>query len=201
VLAPPVTPPVLPELLRPYQRRGVEWLHHLGEVGCHGLLADEMGLGKTLQVLALLALRPIVDRPSLVVCPASVVPVWREEIAKFFPQIAIDVLKTGHDFTSHREPVLWLASYTQLRKHRALLDGVEFGYAVLDEGQFIKNPDAKITQTCFAVRARHRLVLSRHAARKPSARPVVDLPLPAAGVARLALVIRIRAACRPCRHH
>jgi SNF2 family DNA or RNA helicase len=147
-------------LLRPYQRRGVEWLHHLGEVGCHGLLADEMGLGKTLQVLALLAMRPIVDRPSLVVCPASVVPVWREEIAKFFPQIAIEVLKTGHDFTSRREPVLWLASYTQLRKHRALLEGVEFGYAVLDEGQFIKNPDAKITQTCFAVRARHRLVLS-----------------------------------------
>jgi len=160
VLAPPVAPPVLPELLRPYQRRGVEWLHHLCEVGCHGLLADEMGLGKTLQVLALLALRPIVDRPGLVVCPASVVPVWREEIAKFFPQIAIDVLKTGHDFTSHQEPVLWLASYTQLRKHRALLEGVEFGYAVLDEGQFIKNPDAKITQTCFAVRARHRLVLS-----------------------------------------
>ena len=160
VLAPPVAPPALPELLRPYQRRGVEWLHHLCEVGCHGLLADEMGLGKTLQVLALLAVRPIVDRPGLVVCPASVVPVWREEIAKFFPQIAIDVLKTGHDFVSHREPVLWLASYTQLRKHRTLLEGVEFGYAVLDEGQFIKNPDAKITQTCFAVRARHRLVLS-----------------------------------------
>jgi len=160
VLAPPVAPPVLPELLRPYQRRGVEWLHHLCEVGCHGLLADEMGLGKTLQVLALLALRPITDRPGLVVCPASVVPVWREEIAKFFPQIKIDVLKTGHDFTSHREPVLWLASYTQLRKHRALLADVEFGYAVLDEGQFIKNPDAKITQTCFAVRAQHRLVLS-----------------------------------------
>jgi superfamily II DNA or RNA helicase len=160
VFAPPAAPPVLPELLRPYQRRGVEWLHHLCEVGCHGLLADEMGLGKTLQVLALLAVRPIVDRPSLVVCPASVVPVWREEIAKFFPQIAIEVLKTGHDFASHREPVLWLASYTQLRKHRTLLEGVEFGYAVLDEGQFIKNPDAKITQTCFAVRARHRLVLS-----------------------------------------
>src|ERR1035437_2113135 len=57
VLAPPPTPPELPGLLRPYQRRGVEWLHHLGEVGCHGLLADEMGLGKTMQVLALLAAR------------------------------------------------------------------------------------------------------------------------------------------------
>ncbi|HOD47381.1 MAG TPA: DEAD/DEAH box helicase [Opitutaceae bacterium] len=153
-------PPTLPEILRPYQRRGVEWLHHLAESGCHGLLADEMGLGKTLQVLSLFAARPIADKPSLIVCPASVVPVWREEIAKFFPQIAVDVLKGGHDFTTHPQPVLWLASYTQLRKHRPLLDSTEFAYAVLDEGQFIKNPDAKITQTCFAVRARHRLVLT-----------------------------------------
>jgi len=49
----------LPEILRPYQRRGVEWMHHLADVGCHGLLADEMGLGKTLQVMSLLAARPI----------------------------------------------------------------------------------------------------------------------------------------------
>jgi SNF2 family DNA or RNA helicase len=160
VLAAAPNPPALPELLRPYQRRGVEWMHHLCDVACHGLLADEMGLGKTLQVLSLLAARPIADKPSLIVCPASVVPVWREEIAKFFPHLAVDVLKTGHDFTQRKDPVVWLASYTQLRKHRPLLPGVEFGYAVLDEGQFIKNPDAKITQTCFAVRAAHRIVLT-----------------------------------------
>ena len=160
VLTPPETAPALPELLRPYQHRGVEWMHHLVEVGCHGLLADEMGLGKTLQVLSLLASRPVTDRPSLVVCPASVVPVWRQEIQKYFPELAVDVLKSGHDFTSRTDNVLWLASYTQLRKHRELLPAHEFGYAVLDEGQFIKNPDAKVTQTCFAVRARHRLVLT-----------------------------------------
>ncbi|MEY4813913.1 MAG: hypothetical protein RLZZ162_986 [Verrucomicrobiota bacterium] len=160
VLAPPLAPPVLPELLRPYQMRGVEWMYHLCNVGCHGLLADEMGLGKTIQVLSLLAARPIPGKPHLIVCPASVVPVWREEIAKFFPQLAVDVLKTGHDFTRRKDAVIWLASYTQLRKHRAMLPSVEFGYAVLDEGQFIKNPDAKITQTCFAVRAQHRVVLT-----------------------------------------
>lgn len=160
VLAPPAAPPALPELLRPYQRRGVEWMAHLCEVGCHGLLADEMGLGKTLQVITLLAVRPVTDRPSLVVCPASVVPVWQEEIARFHPGLKIDVLKAGNDFTTNRENVLWLASYTQLRKHRDLLPQCEFGYVVLDEGQFIKNPDAKVTQTCFAVRAQHRIVLT-----------------------------------------
>lgn len=160
VLGSPEAPPPLPDVLRPYQRRGVEWMAHLCNVGCHGLLADEMGLGKTLQVIMLLATRPITDRPSLIVCPASVVPVWREEIARFQPELKIDVLKTGNDFATRPGPVLWLASYTQLRKHREQLPAHDFGYAVLDEGQFIKNPDAKITQTCFAVRARHRLVLT-----------------------------------------
>jgi len=160
VLAPPTAAPALPEFLRPYQRRGVEWLHHLCEVGCHGLLADEMGLGKTLQVLALLAARPVEGRPHLVVSPASVVPVWREEMARFFPQLQCDVLKSGHDFTLRTDPVVWLASYTQLRKHKHLLDRVEFGYAVLDEGQFIKNPDAKVTHASCSIRARHRLVLT-----------------------------------------
>jgi superfamily II DNA or RNA helicase len=160
VLTATAVTPVLPELLRPYQRRGVEWMHHLCDVGCHGLLADEMGLGKTLQVLTLLAARPENGRANIIVCPASVVPVWREEIARFYPHLAVDVLKTGNDFLTRRDPVIWLASYTQLRKHRSLLDQLEFGYAVLDEGQFIKNPDAKITQTCFALRARHRIVLT-----------------------------------------
>jgi superfamily II DNA or RNA helicase len=160
VLTPSPVVAALPELLRPYQRRGVEWLHHLCDAGCHGLLADEMGLGKTMQVLALLAARPVDGRPSLVVCPASVVPVWREEIARFFPSLAVETLKNGNDFATRPGSAIWLASYTQLRKHRTLLDGHEFGYAVLDEGQFIKNPDTKITQTCFAVRARHRIVLT-----------------------------------------
>ena len=160
VLATPDSPPQMAAILRPYQRRGVEWMHHLCEVDCHGLLADEMGLGKTLQVLSLLAARTVRDRPSLIVCPASVVPVWREEISKFFPELEVDVLKTGNDFGVNKAPVIWLCSYTQLRKHRSLLDSFEFGYAVLDEGQFIKNPDAKVTQTCFAVRSRHRIVLT-----------------------------------------
>src|SRR5690606_10210391 len=65
MLPQPVGAP-MPGILRPYQRRGVEWLHHLADVGCHGLLADEMGLGKTLQVISLLVTRPVAGRPHLV---------------------------------------------------------------------------------------------------------------------------------------
>ncbi len=160
VLTAPASPPVLPDYLRNYQRRGVEWMHHLCETGCHGLLADEMGLGKTAQVIALLRARPMGRNRHIVVCPASVVPVWREEIARFYPDAVVETLKSGHDFKHHKSYCIWLASYTQLRKHRALLDTTDFGYAILDEGQFIKNPDAKVTQACFALRAEHRLVMT-----------------------------------------
>lgn len=160
VLTAPVAPPALPDFLRNYQRRGVEWMHHLCETGCHGLLADEMGLGKTAQVIALLRARPMGRHRHIVVCPASVVPVWREEIARFYPDATVEVLKSGHDFKQHKSYCIWLASYTQLRKHRALLDLTDFGYAILDEGQFIKNPDAKVTQACFALRAEHRIVMT-----------------------------------------
>jgi superfamily II DNA or RNA helicase len=160
VLAPAQEGRALPERLRSYQRRGVEWLAHLCDVGCHGLLADEMGLGKTLQVITLLATRRAEGKPSLIVCPASVVPVWQEEIARFHPELPVEVLKTGHDFTARADACVWLASYTQLRKHRALAPKHRFAYAVLDEGQFIKNPDAKVTQTCFALQADHRIVLT-----------------------------------------
>ncbi len=160
VLTPPATPPVLPDFLRNYQRRGVEWMHHLCETGCHGLLADEMGLGKTAQVIALLRSRPLARQRHVVVCPASVVPVWREELARFYPDAKVDTLKSGNDFKANKSPCIWLASYTQLRKHRALLDHTRFGYAILDEGQFIKNPDAKVTQACFALKAEHRIVMT-----------------------------------------
>ncbi len=150
----------LPTFLRPYQGQGVKWLRHLCECGCHGLLADEMGLGKTVQVLSLFAIQPMGDKPNLIVCPASVVPVWRHEVARFFPQWTVEVLKAGHDFAHHKGPHLWIASYTQLRRHKAILDKVEFGYAVLDEAQFIKNPEAKATQACLTLRARHRLALT-----------------------------------------
>lgn len=160
LLEPPRPCAAAPEFLRPYQRAGVAWLSHQAERGAHPLLADEMGLGKTLQVLSLvLAVRPV-EAPSLIVCPASVVPVWRAEVEKFFPGTAVGVLSRGRRLDEAPAPRLWIASYSQLRRHKAQLDGCRFGYAVLDEAQFIKNPDAKVTQACLAIRAAHRLALS-----------------------------------------
>ena len=146
--------------LRPYQKDGVAHLHALHQLGCHGLLADEMGLGKTVQTLALLIGNKEKDQPDLVTCPASVVPVWIREAKERFPKLKVRVLNKETQFSPDGEPCLWVASYTQLRRHRHLLEGVNFRYAVLDEAQLIKNPKAKVTQTCLSINARHRLALS-----------------------------------------
>jgi hypothetical protein len=157
---PPKAQPDLPDYLRNYQRRGVQWMAHLCDLDCHALLADEMGLGKTVQVISLLNSRATVEDRHLVVAPASVIPVWRKEWARFCPGMPVHVLKSGNDFTDPAGKGVWLASYAQLRRHASLLEKVRFGYAILDEGQCIKNPEAKITRCCFSIQASHRLVLT-----------------------------------------
>lgn len=152
----------LSDVLRPYQAQGVHWMANLRKQGCHGLLADEMGLGKTLQVLALLDAYPYADKNSLIVCPASVVPVWESEAKKWYPKLNTQVLGSVFNFENNnvQMPTLWVASYTQLRRHKHQLDQVGFGYVVLDEAQQIKNPDAKVTQACCVIKAECRLALT-----------------------------------------
>ncbi len=159
LLREPPEPVGLPAYLRPYQARGVAWLARLCELGAHPLLADEMGLGKTVQVLSLLATRPLEGR-ALIVCPASVIPVWIAEIARFQPSLSTAVLTADHDFERDPTPRVWVSSYTQLRRHAPLLARTRFGYAVLDEAQAIKNPDSKTTHACLEINAAHRIAIT-----------------------------------------
>jgi len=100
-------------------------------------------------------------KPALVVCPASVVPVWQTEAARFFPELKLEVLRSGNDFsTTKKQPDLWVTSYTQLRRHERLLSKITFSLTILDEAQFIKNPDAKSTQSCLKIDAASRIAMT-----------------------------------------
>lgn len=152
----------LPEFLRDYQVEGIRWMAHLRAQGCHGLLADEMGLGKTIQVLSLIQHYPEPQLPSIIVCPASVVPVWEAECRRWYPQLRTRILSSKNPLDSGPSLAggIWLASYTQLRRHKRALAKQHFAYAVLDEAQQIKNPEAKVTQACCAIHADFRLALT-----------------------------------------
>jgi len=155
----------LPDFLRPYQVRGVAWLLQMFRRGAHPLLADEMGLGKTLQTLALISLEATPQRPALIVCPASVIPVWKNETRKFFPKLRVHVLGADDGFlrrknTETPRPHIWLASYGMLRAHADAFPKKHFSCAVLDEAQNIKNPQAKATLASLKIVADHRLALT-----------------------------------------
>lgn len=155
---PPDTSP-LPDFLRNYQSAGVRWAMNLFEHSCNAMIADEMGLGKTVQTLTIINayLEKSPDAKFLVVCPASVIPVWRSETQKFFPKIRTAVLGAKSDFS---KADLLIASYTQLRRNRAKIEKIPFELAVLDEAQFIKNPDAKTTLACMAISAKRKIALT-----------------------------------------
>ncbi|KAA6385965.1 MAG: putative DNA repair and recombination protein RAD26 [Streblomastix strix] len=91
--------------LLPFQQSGVRWLWglHQDEVG--GLLGDEMGLGKTIQTLAFLeALKCSgIYKPSLLLCPATVMKQWKEECKIWAPHIRPIILHTQFDSEQNRE--------------------------------------------------------------------------------------------------
>jgi hypothetical protein len=85
--------------LRPYQKDGFDFLAHLVQIRLGGVLADDMGLGKTLQTLTWLAWLKERNKknpkPSLVICPASVLHNWRREAERFTADMKVLVLESG----------------------------------------------------------------------------------------------------------
>lgn len=161
------TPPLgeLENVLRPYQKQGVAWLGFLRRNGFGGILADEMGLGKTVQVLAHLRAKAPADpvRPSLVVCPSSLVFNWAAEAAKFTPglrALALSGPERAARFSQIADHDLVITSYSLLRRDADQYRGLEFDTVVLDEAQHIKNRQTQNAQTVKSVRCRHRLVLT-----------------------------------------
>jgi hypothetical protein len=79
--------------LRPYQERGLAWLHQMKTLGLGACLADDMGLGKTVQVIALLnEIRSRKSERSLLVVPASLIGNWRREIERFAPDLRLAII-------------------------------------------------------------------------------------------------------------
>ncbi|MFL6598132.1 MAG: DEAD/DEAH box helicase, partial [Chthoniobacterales bacterium] len=152
----------LAERLREYQLVGWEWLTRLAVNNLGGILADEMGLGKTVQTLAFLRAHQGLG-PALVVCPTSLVTNWENEARKFTPELKTLVLE-GADraarFKSIADVDIVITSYALLRRDIDTLREMKFSTAVLDEAQHIKNPETQNAQAAFALRAKHRFVLT-----------------------------------------
>jgi SNF2 family DNA or RNA helicase len=134
-----------------YQAVGIEWLRSQQEFGRSGvILADVMGLGKTLQGIGLITLNALSGlQNNLVVCPNSLVENWRREIRKFSPDLSLLVhvgpMRTG-SAKNLREYDLVVTSYDAAVADYEILKLVSWNVIILDEAQYIKNPEAKRTK-------------------------------------------------------
>ncbi len=159
--------PHLKNILRPYQKEGVDWLRFLEANGFCGLLADEMGLGKTLQALAWLQLPRLnpaaAQQPALVICPTSLVQNWAEEAARFAPDLhtlPISGSQRAHLWEQVHEVDLVITSYALLRRDIQECLPFYFSAVILDEAQHIKNHNTRNAQAAKQLRAHHKLVLT-----------------------------------------
>ncbi len=159
--------------LRVYQRVGVNWLTYLRKAGLNGLIADDMGLGKTIQVIAAIAsayeeLKTDDSRvkPSLVVCPKSVVGVWKGQLSRFYPNI-----RTGEVLGRNRldgylksatstNRIILLTTYETISYRKDAFLSYDYLYVILDEAQKIKNPQTLMAKTIKRLNAVYKLAMT-----------------------------------------
>ena len=152
--------------LRPYQEEGVAWLQNLRQVGACGILADDMGLGKTLQTIAHLAAEKesrLMESPSLLLVPTSLVGNWEREIKKFAPHLRVLVLtgpKRQELYPRVRKHDVVITTYPLLIRDEEFFQNHEFHFVILDEAQAIKNTTSLAHKAVKKVRAKYRLCLS-----------------------------------------
>jgi len=153
--------------------------------GC--ILADDMGLGKTLQCITLLwtLLRQGPNFKSgptisnvVIICPSSLVKNWFNEINKWLGSrlnaLAIDsgqaaeavdakLEQFGRQQSSGKRravnPVL-IVSYETFRGHAHVLDNLEIGLMICDEGHRLKNMESQTYVCLKKVLCKRRIIIS-----------------------------------------
>lgn len=157
----------LKQILRDYQKQGVRWLKMLSSCGFGGILADDMGLGKTLQILSLLVAHKQEHKNlhALVICPASLVLNWENEIQKFTPELSAKCIlgtteERGDALQSAEKYDIIITSYDLLKRDIALYKEAQFDYEIIDEAQYIKNHNTQNARCVKAIRSRHRFALT-----------------------------------------
>jgi len=185
----PVPPNLLVPLhiyskLFPFQQESMEWFYNIHQMNVGAILGDEMGLGKTVQIAAFLSSLHRIQQlplPTLVICPATVLANWLQELHHWSPLLRVFVmhpsgssLGTGKHKMSKQDMLhealhgnsggkggsVIVMTYSTFRAESPMLLRHDFSYCILDEGHKIRNPDALMTIAVKQVRTTHRLLLT-----------------------------------------
>lgn len=152
------------KILRDYQKEGVQWLSMMRDSGFNGILADDMGLGKTLQVIALLDSEAS-GKTSIVICPASLIYNWEDEIHRFSKMLKCKCIcgnakQRAVGIASYSQYDVLITSYDYIRRDIELYEAMTFHYVILDEAQYIKNQKTRNALCVKKLKAEHKLALT-----------------------------------------
>ena len=156
----PLRKSLLKTELLPYQLDGVAFAVGAGRA----ILADDMGLGKTIQGIGVAELlkREAEIKKVLVVCPASVKSQWCAEIRRF-SESTCDLVAGGaaERARQYADGTFYtVCNYEQVLRDILSVEQVKWDLIILDEGQRIKNWEAKTARVIKGLRSPFALVLS-----------------------------------------
>ncbi len=155
--------------LRPYQALGVGWLAFLERWGLGACLADDMGMGKSVELIAfLLHLQEnnVLESPTLLVCPTSVLGNWEREVKKFGPTLKVlvhhgDKRAKGKAFAAAiKGKDLIITSYALVFRDAKEIQGIKWQGLVLDEAQNIKNSESQQSKILRQIEASFKIALT-----------------------------------------
>jgi len=158
-------PETLQARLRPYQRRGFEWLYRNARAGLGSIIADDMGLGKTLQVIAAIArLKEDGELDTgkvLIIVPTSLLTNWQRELERFAPELGVAIFHGPQRRLAHKaRPDIVLTSYGVARSDTTRIRKLAWRLLVVDESQNIKNPSAQQTRAVKSIPADAAIAMS-----------------------------------------
>ncbi|KAK3608756.1 hypothetical protein CHS0354_005847 [Potamilus streckersoni] len=162
--------------LRTYQLDGTNWLIscYYQEHGC--ILGDEMGLGKTCQTIALIVYlhhHEKSSKPSLVVCPRSVLENWELEFKRFAPGLKVKcyigdkdkrteiAMGIKADRSKGIKPFeVLLTTYEICLKDYMFLGKIPWHVLAVDEAHRLKNQDSQLFQALSLWKFREPVLLT-----------------------------------------
>lgn len=164
-------PATLQAELRPYQQEGFEWLVFMRHQGFGACLADDMGLGKTVQLISyLLHVEEITDhpKPSIIICPTSVLGNWQKELARFAPSLTVhthyQTNRSKNDMfkqlVAAEQPQVILSTYGTVSQDAEFLQEMNWATVVLDEAQNIKNMQTLQSKAIRKLQGAHHIALT-----------------------------------------
>lgn len=157
-------PDTLQAELKNYQKEGFKFLKTMQHLNFGAILADDMGLGKTIQVITVI-LSEKIAKPSLIVCPSSLIFNWEKEFRKFAPSINVitineDGKTRAQQFNEDVEDQIIITSYELLKRDFEFYDKLDFQYFVIDESHYIKNAKTQNFKTVTQITADFKMALT-----------------------------------------